>query len=86
MRRKGILVYGLVAATLMLSTVSLAEETAEEVTTMMNWWEDVGKTWEESRELLDLTAQEPPLPPSEPMVSMVENVPDTVPEDRHEVR
>lgn len=86
MRRNGILVYGLLAAVLFISAVSLADETAEDVATMMTWWEDVGKTWEESRELLDFALQEPPSVPPEPVVSLVDNNPEMVPEDIHEVR
>ncbi len=73
MSRKGILFCSLLVAILGWITPVVAGETVEEITTMMNWWEDVGSTWEEARDVIELAGDE--LPP-EPVYALADNTPE----------
>ncbi len=59
MSGKGILGVSSVSLTLLLcATPAAASESAEEITTMLSWWDEVGSTWDEVGEIVDLAATE----------------------------
>ncbi len=66
MQRKGILkVYCALLVSLMwvMPAVSAAaDESAEEITTMLTWWDEVGSDWEAAGDFIEFAATDSPVP------------------------
>lgn len=60
MRRKGILWIGNLLLLLLISVGAVAAaETADEITTMLTWWDDVGSEWEQAEAFIEFAGNEP---------------------------
>ena len=60
MRRKGILWIGNILLLLLINVGAVAAaETAEEITTMLTWWDDVGSEWEQAEAFIEFAGNEP---------------------------
>ncbi len=56
MKRKGFLWHcGLFLALLTYYSIANAGESADEITTMLTWWEEVGSTWDEVGDMIELS-------------------------------
>lgn len=59
MKGKGILrVLGVVLVTLAGVTPGYADETADDITNMLTWWDEFGSDWEDAKELIEFAATE----------------------------
>lgn len=60
MRRKGILWIGNILLLLLINVGAVvAAETADEITTMLTWWDDVGSEWEQAEAFIEFAGNEP---------------------------
>lgn len=60
MKGKGFLGISCMALVLLFGVAPVfAEETSDEITTMMRWWDDVGSDWEEAKDVIELAVDEP---------------------------
>ncbi|MBU0653713.1 MAG: hypothetical protein KJ914_01120 [Gammaproteobacteria bacterium] len=48
-----------VLALLVWLTPAVADETADEITLMMAWWDEYGSYWDEAEDLIEFTSDEP---------------------------
>ncbi len=56
MKRKGFLLHcGLFLALLTYYPIASAGESADEITTMLTWWDEVGSTWDEVGDMIELS-------------------------------
>ena len=56
MKRKGFLLHcGLFLALLTHYPIASAGESADEITTMLTWWDEVGSTWDEVGDMIELS-------------------------------
>ena len=56
MKRKGFLWHcGLFLVFLTCCSTVNAEESADEITTMLTWWDEVGSTWDEAGDMMELS-------------------------------
>jgi hypothetical protein len=59
MKGKGILwVYGALLVLLSWVVPVSAAETADEITTMLTWWDEFGSDWEKAEELIEFAGTE----------------------------
>ncbi len=60
MRRKGILWVCNLWLLLLINVGAVAvAETADEITTMLTWWDDVGSEWEQAEAFIEFAGNEP---------------------------
>lgn len=60
MRRKGILWICNILLLLLINVGAVvAAETADEITTMLTWWDDVGSEWEQAEAFIEFAGNEP---------------------------
>lgn len=60
MRRKGILWVCNLWLLLLINVGAVAvAETADEITTMLTWWDDVGSEWEQAEDFIEFAGNEP---------------------------
>lgn len=60
MNRKGIRVgCGLLLTLVVCFMPAAADETADEITAMMAWWDEYGSYWDEAEDLIEFAGDEP---------------------------
>ena len=58
MKRNGILWCGVIIILAACCSSVLAGESADDITSMLTWWEEVGSTWDEAGDMMELTDAE----------------------------
>lgn len=59
MGRKGILQVISMLLILLVNTTSVAaDETAEDITTMLTWWDEVGSEWEQAKAFIEFAGND----------------------------
>ncbi|MEN9502755.1 MAG: hypothetical protein RI964_2040 [Pseudomonadota bacterium] len=59
MKRNGILWHcGVIIILAACCSSVLAGESADDITSMLTWWEEVGSTWDEAGDMMELTDAE----------------------------